>query len=289
LSTIYPGAAAAVWGVTPGENDRNRKRWERINPGDIALFSKKGKLFSVGEVSFKVHNKPLALDLWKVNTDAKTWEYVYFLKGIRQVDIPYAQFNAAAGYKPNNVIQSFEVLPEEKALSVFQSLNLGAVNYGLNQELISELANAAEKEGAFDIDDEEDGRKRALSSIVRRQGQPKFRQNLLDLYESKCAISGCDAVHALEAAHKVPYKGEKTNHASNGILLRSDLHTLFDLGLLTVDAETLAVKLGVLLKDTVYSALDGKPLRLPHDKQMWPNRGALAKHNSFSSGFAVKP
>ncbi len=84
LSTIYPGAAAPVWGVTPGENDRNRKRWERINPGDIALFAKKGKLFSVGEVSFKVHNKPLALELWKVDAEAKTWEYVYFLQGTPQ-------------------------------------------------------------------------------------------------------------------------------------------------------------------------------------------------------------
>ena len=96
------------------------------------------------------------MELWKVNADAKTWEYVYFLKGIRQVDIPYEQFNAAAGYKPNNVIQGFEVLSEEKALGVLQSLNLGAVDYGPNQELISELADTAEKDGEFDIDDEED-------------------------------------------------------------------------------------------------------------------------------------
>jgi hypothetical protein len=67
LSTIYPSATAPVWGVTPGEDGRNQKRWQRINTGDIAVFARKGKLFSVGEVSFKVHNKPLALELWKVN------------------------------------------------------------------------------------------------------------------------------------------------------------------------------------------------------------------------------
>ena len=202
---------------------------------------------------------------------------------MKEIDIPYVQFNTAAGYKPNNVIQGFEVLPEEKAVGILQSLNLGAVDYGPNQKLVSELASTAEREGEFDVDDEEDGRERALASIVRRQGQPKFRQRLLELYESKCAISGCDAVQALEAAHIVPYNGEKTNHASNGILLRSDLHTLFDLGLLTVDATSMKVKLASSLKGTTYATLDSKLIQLPHDNHLWPNKDALAKHNSFSS------
>jgi putative restriction endonuclease len=71
---------------------------------------------------------------------------------------------------------------------------------------------------------------------------------------------------------------------SNGILLRSDLHKLFDLGLLTVEATSMTVKLASSLKATTYAVLDGKPIQLPHDNRLCPSRDALAKSNSFSSG-----
>src|SRR5262249_47226629 len=60
-----------------------------------------------------------------------------------------------------------------------------------------------------------DGRERIVASIVRRRGQSEFRDKLLELYERRCAITDCDAIEALEAAHIVPYYGPITNHASN--------------------------------------------------------------------------
>lgn len=53
---------------------------------------------------------------------------------------------------------------------------------------------------------------------------------LLKAYGGKCAITGCDVLEALEAAHIYPLQGVATNDASSGLLRRSDLHTLFDLG-----------------------------------------------------------
>ena len=50
-------------------------------------------------------------------------------------------------------------------------------------------------------------------------------------YEGKCAVTGCDVPDVLQAAHIFPYMGPETNHPSNG-LLRADIHTLFDLGLI---------------------------------------------------------
>ena len=47
----------------------------------------------------------------------------------------------------------------------------------------------------------------------------------------------------LEAAHISPYRGEDDNHVENGLLLRSDIHTLFDLDLLGIDPERLRVVL----------------------------------------------
>jgi len=100
------------------------------------------------------------------------------------------------------------VLSEDKSTTILDTWNLTAEEYRPTQELLERLSDKAESEGAFDVHDEEDARRRELSSIVRRQGQPKFRQRLLDAYEGKCAISGFDAVQALEAAHIVPYNGE---------------------------------------------------------------------------------
>ena len=82
-------------------------------------------------------------------------------------------------------------------------------------------------------------RERTLSLIVRRQGQPAFRRQLIAAYKGRCAITGCEVQAVLEAAHIVPYKGSKTNDPGNGLLLRADMHTLFDLRLVAVDVATM--------------------------------------------------
>ena len=120
-----------------------------------------------------------------------------------------------------------------------------------------------------------DERERILASVVQRQGQSGFRSNLLEVYGYRCAISGCDAMEVLEAAHIFPYKGEKTNHISNRLILRSDLHTLFDLGLLMIDANTLSIYISSKLMNTVYSELMGKTLQEPLQKKHKINRIAL--------------
>ena len=74
--------------------------------------------------------------------------------------------------------------------------------------------------------------------VALRQGQPQFRKSLLTAYRSRCAITGTAVESVLEAAHIWPHKGEQTNEVWNGLLLRADLHTLFDLLHLTVEADT---------------------------------------------------
>ncbi|WP_169719739.1 HNH endonuclease, partial [Novosphingobium acidiphilum] len=56
-------------------------------------------------------------------------------------------------------------------------------------------------------------------------------------YDGKCAVTSCAIEPLLEAAHIHPYLGPKTNHVTNGMLLRADIHTLFDLGLLAIAAD----------------------------------------------------
>ena len=87
----------------------------------------------------------------------------------------------------------------------------------------------------------------------------------------------CTAVAVLEAAHILPYRGEHTHRVDNGLLLRSDLHTLFDLGLLWITADH-TVAIAAALTGTEYEALHGQPMRLPERVEHHPNPAHLADH-----------
>lgn len=112
-------------------------------------------------------------------------------------------------------------------------------------------------------------------NIARRQGQPQFRQSLLEAYNYRCAITEYDAQEALEAAHIIPYIETENNHPSNGLLLRADIHTLFDLNLIAINPETMQVQLAPNLLDTYYKEINGKFLRLPKVLAYLPKREAL--------------
>jgi len=141
---------------------------------------------------------------------------------------------------------------------------------------------AMELAGAFSPDSIIDAREKALASIVRRRGQPDFRQKLLEAYGAKCAITGCDVEEALEGVHILPYRGPETNHPSNGLLLRADTHILFDLGLIAVDTNTMTVLAASSLVGTSYAELAGTRLRLPKAGTFCPSKEALDYHREWS-------
>jgi predicted restriction endonuclease len=106
---------------------------------------------------------------------------------------------------------------------------------------------------------------------------------LLSAYESKCAVTDCKITEVLEAAHIFPYLGPETNKIQNGILLRADIHTLFDLRLLSIDEEKFCILLSSILRNTEYANYDGKVINLPKNPMFYPDREALRKHREESS------
>ena len=97
--------------------------------------------------------------------------------------------------------------------------------------------------------------------IRERRGQQSFRDALRKRYEDRCVVTGCELLDVLEAAHIKPYRGENDNHPENGLLLRADIHTLFDLNLLAIEPEQLVIVLHPALKhDAHYATLAGKTL-----------------------------
>ncbi|HEX6747078.1 MAG TPA: HNH endonuclease [Longimicrobium sp.] len=155
----------------------------------------------------------------------------------------------------------------------------GYVRVGAFAEALGRAVTTAE---TFDPDGIEDARQRTAQALVQRQGQPVFRSRLLNAYAHACCITGTDVVAALEAAHIYPYRGKLTNHPSNGLLLRSDLHTLFDCGLLGVDEKKLTVilapSLSTSLSTSSYSNLFDLAIRLPKRNSDAPSPEALKWH-----------
>lgn len=143
-----------------------------------------------------------------------------------------------------------------------------------------ELAEEAERVASVDFADMADSRSRVTAEIVRRRGQPAFRKALMDAYNEACAITGCKLPAVLEAAHVYPYKGDHTNDVSNGLLLRADIHTLFDLRLIAIEAASMVVRISPKLAGTEYQALDGLSLRQPVEKRQRVGAEAFEWHRS---------
>lgn len=118
----------------------------------------------------------------------------------------------------------------------------------------------------------------SLRAIRVRKGQPRFRARLLWAYDGQCAVSACDAASTLEAAHIKPHSAGGSYESNNGLLLRADLHTLFDLRLMTMDPATYSVILHPEVRRGYYSDLHGRRIRLPNADRDWPDRDALSTH-----------
>jgi len=177
-------------------------------------------------------------------------------------------------------LQTMRQLTEESA-ALLQNVWMANANTSANLNLLpksidlEKVRAIKEKEGAFDPSDLEDARKRILGAIVLRQGRARFRTRVLQAYDKRCAVSECNVIEVLEAAHIVPYLGPGTDHVTNALLLRADIHTLFDLGLVVIDPRDCHIMMSSRLKGTEYSKYVGRKIRLPIDLACRPNRQAL--------------
>ena len=135
-------------------------------------------------------------------------------------------------------------------------------------------------ESLFDLglDPLHDARVRTKADIVRRQGQASFRKKLLEAYQGRCAITECSVSSVLDAAHIQPYMGPHTNHPSNGLLVRTDLHALLDGGLLAIHPVDRRVVLAPSLYGSEYEVLEGRQIREPTEVSLRPSESALAAH-----------
>ena len=119
--------------------------------------------------------------------------------------------------------------------------------------------------------------------VPPRLGQGAFRALVTDIYHRRCAVTGERTLPALEAAHIRPYGDGGSHDASNGLLLRRDIHSLFDAGYVTVTPK-LNFEVSRRIKEEFdngrhYYALHGQSIRAPDDLAKQPDAAALQWHN----------
>lgn len=119
-------------------------------------------------------------------------------------------------------------------------------------------------------------------AVSQRVGQGTFRTRLLVAYDGRCAVTGEHALPVLEAAHIQSYMGPASNHLQNGLLLRADLHRLFDRGYVTVTPD-LRLEVSPRLRSEfdngkLYYQMASTRLALPRDPSARPSEAALRWH-----------
>ncbi|MFN8059521.1 MAG: HNH endonuclease signature motif containing protein [Vicinamibacterales bacterium] len=168
--------------------------------------------------------------------------------------------------------------PKYTSQSSIQVLDPGAIRWGLEATVAAAAAVLPKyvvTEGDSSqiltpgsaIDDEQstdpewvghrDEREVVSRSIRLRRGQAAFRRALAERYGARCMVSGCALFDIVEAAHIAPYRGIADNAVVNGLLLRADLHTLFDLNLMGIDPQSLLVHLHPAAAAAGYGFLSG--------------------------------
>lgn len=123
------------------------------------------------------------------------------------------------------------------------------------------------------------GVKISIRKVRERPNQAAFKEGLKILYRGKCCVTGCQIEEVLEGAHIDPYSGPASDNLKNGLLLRADIHTLFDRHLIAVAPEDYTIRLASELEeDPDYFPLRGKVIRLPNREDYHPDREALRRH-----------
>jgi len=106
--------------------------------------------------------------------------------------------------------------------------------------------------------------KKVQRLINERNKQSQFRENIMTLYKGRCAITGIDIPEVLEASHIDPHAKSGINENNNGILLRKDIHALFDNNLIRINPENFEILLSTRIQNNpVYKELHGSILNLP--------------------------
>jgi putative restriction endonuclease len=278
-----------IWSPTKNKNGSRNQSYLNltlVNVGDIVYSFSNALIKAIGFVESGVENRSVPEEFGAIG---KKWNKEGYL-----VKIKWLKLESYFKPKDNiNLIEKFlpkKYSPIQKSGNGNQGIYLASLDKKLSDELLAlisfknpnikldlkEISNTLNKkivtsyiipsEEALEFNDEgiysssgKDERQTIKIQIKARRGQAKFRNDLRKRFGNKCVVTGCEILDILEAAHINPYRGGEDNNPKNGLLLRADIHTLFDLNLIGIEPETLKIHIHKKIKSQ-YSDFHLRPL-----------------------------
>ena len=156
----------------------------------------------------------------------------------------------------------------------------------IGQSLYNDVVDRLSGKHLKNKDNQPEKMRRYYDAVTKhRIGQGAFRVAVADAYQRRCAITGEKTLPVLQAAHIKPYAQDGPHQVSNGLLLKSDFHTLYDDGYITVDTDY-RVNVSKRLHEDYgngkdYYKYDGQELLLlPDNKIELPSKEFLEWHNN---------
>ncbi|PKM81034.1 MAG: restriction endonuclease [Firmicutes bacterium HGW-Firmicutes-14] len=272
---------------------RSSQVFKVLQPNDLFLFKLHSPLNFVTGGGFFVRYSSLPVSLaWEAFGNKNgTPDYHSFLSAIykyrksdrRSEPDPYIGCIILASPFFFDKIEWIPV-PEDWKPGIQQGKSYDASTL-VGRRLYQEVQERLNRIISTDTEPKENSPRYGLGHIVYpRIGQGAFKILVTDAYHRRCAISGEKTLPVLEAAHIKPYSLEGPHSTSNGLLLRKDIHTLFDRGYITID-EGLNVEVSKRIKEDYgngreYYSYHGKKLaEVPDSIQERPAKQYLRWHN----------
>jgi hypothetical protein len=139
LQKVSKNGATAMWGVTPGTNNANVSKYNKLAVGDLVIFTKNKTVFASAQITYLFRNKQLAENLWGKDNKNQTWEYMYALNNVKYLQISYRQLQIAIGSKNGDNFMGFRVLNSDKSTSAIKLLGESFNHKNSSSESLSEL------------------------------------------------------------------------------------------------------------------------------------------------------
>jgi putative restriction endonuclease len=262
---------------------------KHVEPGSLWLFKLKAPLDFIGGAGVFMHYSVLPLqmawDVFGVHNGVPT------IDAFRQVIMRYKHpgadsWNTDVGCA---VLDQVVYLPRELWVPCYTGSVVGGKHMVTPEDQVVvqhvvrslELAPSTPQTHALPFYNMTYTPQYALREV--RPGQGAFRVEVTDAYHRQCAVSREHSLPVLEAAHIIEWSDTHTNDVTNGILLRADIHKLFDAGYVTIDPDGYRFVVSKRLKEDYdngkeYYQLHGSRILLPEDSNAWPSRQALVEH-----------
>lgn len=255
-----------AWGTKRGKEDRNVGKWSAIKPRDWVLFYFDGLYPVAGRVLLREHSPAVAERLWGED-GGETWEYLYLLDAVKQVDIPRAGLNEEFVYEPDSFPRGFsrvnrridnveQVLERLSGVGHQLRLAIEAARVGDEMEAaaaLDRLSSEMPEEqlrreiDAFDSSDPPESRETVTETLVRNR---KLVKTLKELYRGQCQCCGFTFIQAngnpySEAAHLKPMalREADLDVKDNLLILCPNHHKMLDYGALRIERDEKTKKL----------------------------------------------